>query len=410
MQPESPPKKTPLWDLHQELGARMAAFAGWDMPLRYGSEQAEHEWTRSAAGLFDVGHMAVVDVLGEAGAADTAGAADGSATPDGATATWLETLVPAGIAELAAGEMVYTMLTTPQGGVLDDLVVSHLGDRFRLVLNAGRAQVDLAHLQQHADTGSVQVSHREDLVVLALQGPLAADVLAELEQTGLGQAGTDQTSTTSALSFMQTTLCDAAQIANVSCTVSRSGYTGEDGFELTVPASSAAAVARALLADPNVAPIGLVARDSLRLEAGLCLWGNDLIEQTTPIEAGLRWSIPAHRRTADASYLGAAVIAQQIADKPERRRVGIAATGRRPIREGAELFLPDSTAANGATESIGYVTSGGVGPSVGRPVAMGYVRTDCAKPGTDLMAEVRDGKHAPCKVEKLPFVAHKYRR
>ena len=391
-----------MWELHQELGARMAPFAGWDMPLRYGSEQAEHEATRSAAGFFDVGHMAVLDVSGLAGSG-LAESGDSAAGVPGAAA-WLETLVPADIKELTAGQMLYTMLTTPKGGVIDDVVVSHLGDRLRLVLNASRSHVDLAHLRQHA-TNSVRVVHREDLVVLSLQGPLAADMLANLDID------------TESLQFMQTTTSSSAGalLAGAQCTISRSGYTGEDGFELTVSAADCERVARTLLADSNVAPVGLVARDSLRLEAGLCLWGNDLTEQTTPVEAGLRWSIPKHRRGADAGYPGAAVIAQQIAEGPARRRVGIAAIGRRPIRAGAALFLPrDSAAAQASTAQastaqVGTVTSGGVGPSAGRPVAMGYVRTDCAKPGTALEAEVRN-KREPCQVERLPFVAHKYRR
>ncbi|HCB37216.1 MAG TPA: glycine cleavage system aminomethyltransferase GcvT [Acidimicrobiaceae bacterium] len=372
-------KRTPLWALHAELGARMAPFAGWEMPLRYGSAVAEHAATRDSAGLFDVGHMGVVDIAG-----------------DGAAA-WLESLVPAGVAGLGAGEMAYTMLTTPDGGIVDDLVVSNLGDRLRVVLNAGRVDVDLAHLRAAA-VGDVDVAHRADLATLALQGPAAAGVLTSL---GADAAGT---------AFMH---ARSVALAGVPCDLSRSGYTGEDGFELIVAGDDAETVARALLADAAVSPVGLAARDSLRLEAGLCLYGSDLDETTTPVEAGLRWSIPKRRRGADAGYPGAAVIARQIADGPQRRRVGIAAAGRRPIRAGATLHAPDdagdagSAAADG--EPVGHVTSGGFGPTAGRPVAMGYVRAEHASPGTKLVAAER-GRREPCEVARLPFVPHRYRR
>ncbi len=403
----------------------MARFAGWEMPLRYGSELAEHKATRSAAGFFDVGHMAVVDVLASPSSANSQHNSFNSTVETSSAAiakAWLETLVPGDIKELAVGRMAYTMLTNTQGGIIDDLVVSHLGDRLRLVLNASRAEIDLAHLHQQAskpfpgknsvgkdsvDENSVDIVHREDLMVIALQGPLAADVLAKQD---IGTAGA------ASLTFMHTTV-PQKNIPPTSmpnglqagiCNISRSGYTGEDGFELIVSTDAAEDIARLLLADANVTPAGLVARDSLRLEAGLCLWGNDLDEQTTPVEAVLRWSIPTHRRGADGGYPGADVIARQIAEGPRRRRVGIVATGRRPIRDGADLFL-SSQAEAGDTVAIGHVTSGGIGHSAEQPIAMGYVRADCAKPGTALEADVR-GRREPCQVQRLPFVAHKYRR
>lgn len=394
---QTPLEQTPLWALHQELGGRMTPFAGWDMPVRYHSTIAEHEATRTSAGLFDIGHMAVVDVAALVNGAGDAGNANDAAA-------WLESLVPASISGLTVGQMAYTVLTTPDGGIIDDLVVSHMGDCLRVVLNASRTDADLSHLRSaaSASTGSgdsagsetvVTISPRTDLAMLALQGPAAVGVLSDL--------GVD----INGLTFMQRT---SSMLGGVECDISRSGYTGEDGFELTIPVEAAEAVARALLADPKVTPVGLAARDSLRLEAGLCLYGKDLDETTSPVEAGLRWSIPPNRRNADGGYPGADVIAQQIADGVSRRRVGIAAAGRRPIRDGATLYLADGTDVD-QNKAIGHVTSGGHGPSVGRPIAMGYVRADCAKPGTELTADVR-GRREPCKVERMPFVKHKYQR
>ena len=360
--------RTALYEIHRELGARMVPFAGFSMPLQYPQGPlAEHRHCRQLAGLFDVSHMGIVHVSG-----------DGAAQA-------LEGLVPAAVTTLAPGRQRYSLLTNDHGGIVDDLVVARLADRLSVVVNAARREVDLAHLR--AGLGAqVTVDLRSDLALLAVQGPAAVTVL-ERHDRDVGD-----------LVFMDVA---AIEVAGVPCTVSRSGYTGEDGFELAVPTAAAAEVFTMLLAEPEVEPAGLGARDSLRLEAGLCLYGNDLDETTTPVEAGLVWAIPQRRRS-QGGFPGAAVVQAQLRDGTERLRVGLTADGRRPVRAGAALRGPRGQAA-------GTVTSGGFGPTVGAPVAMAYVTPDLAVAGTGLVADVR-GHDVHCTVTDLPFFPHRYVR
>jgi aminomethyltransferase len=353
---------TPLHDLHVELGARMVEFAGWSMPVQFAGIIAEHTHTRAKASLFDVSHMGQVTISG----------------PDRVAA--LERLVPGDIAALAPGRQRYTMLTNDAGGIIDDLMVANGDDYLFLVVNAARRVVDLARLRDNVEG----VTGFADRALLALQGPAAAAVLARLAP------GVD------ALPFMGSGIFD---IDGVTANVNRSGYTGEDGFEISVPSASAVRVARRLLAEPGVTPAGLGARDTLRLEAGLCLWGHDIDETTTPIEAGLAWTIGKRRREA-GGYPGADVIARQLAEGPKRRLVGIKLDGRAPAREHTQI-----TDASGAP--IGTVTSGGYGPTIGGPIALGYVGAAHAQPGTSVGLTVR-GAALPGQVVKLPFVPHRY--
>ena len=303
----------------------------------------------------------------------------------------LEQLVPADIAGLASGRQRYTQFTNAQGGILDDLMVTRLGDDLLVVINAACKAADIAHMRAHlSDTCTLDVL--EDRALLALQGPLAGQVLA-----ALAPAVAD-------MLFMDVRALD---IAGAACVVSRSGYTGEDGFEISVPAAQAEALARTLLAQPGVAPIGLGARDSLRLEAGLCLYGADIDETTTPVEAALEWSIQKSRRAGGVragGFPGAEIILAQLSEGTARRRVGLLPEGRAPVRGGAGLFA-DATLAS----PVGKVTSGGFGPTVDAPVAMGYVSTALAQPGQAVAAELR-GRAVPCTVHALPFVPAGFRR
>ena len=362
--------RTALHQLHLDLGARMVPFAGHDMPIQYDGVVAEHEATRTSAGLFDVGHMGIVD-LHPTGSTDPAQA--------------LERLVPTSVTGIAPAKSRYTMLTNEAGGVIDDLIVTRLDGFLRVVVNASRRDVDLSHLREHLD-GVVELRVRDDLTLVALQGPRAVEVVRRHDPA------------VDALTFMTTA---QLAMAGTECTVSRSGYTGEDGVEIAVPANEAMRLATVLLEADEVTPAGLGARDTLRLEAGLCLYGNDLDETTTPIEADLAWSIQKRRRT-DGGFLGAEVILGQLRNGVTRTRVGIRAAGRRPIRDGAPLRT-----AEGA--DVGVVTSGGHGPTVKGPVAMGYVTPEVAAVGTELIAEVR-GKDEACVVAPLPFVSHNYHR
>jgi aminomethyltransferase len=361
-------RRTPLYDLHRELGARMVPFAGWDMPVQYpkGILQ-EHLWCRAEAGLFDVSHMGQLRIEG-------AGAA-----------TAMERLVPGNIEGLAPGSARYTVLTADDGGILDDLIVTQAGGYLFTVVNAGCRDQDLAHIRSHLEPGH-RVVELADRALLALQGPKAVAVLERLAPACAG------------LKFLQSAEMDVSGLA---CRVSRLGYTGEDGFEISVPAAHAAKLARTLLAAPEVEPIGLGARDSLRLEAGLCLYGHDIDTSTSPIEAGLQWTI-AKRRREQGGFPGASVIQAQLRDGPKRRLVGILPEGKAPAREHAEI-------QDSAGRRIGEVTSGGFGPTVGGPVAMGYVEAAHAAAGTPLALLVR-GKPLPAKVAGLPFVPHRYQR
>lgn len=364
----SEPRRTPLFDLHRELGGRMVPFAGWELPVQYPAGiLAEHQHCRTAAALFDVSHMGQVRLDGEGAAAA------------------LEGLVSADLQSLAPGRARYTQLTDEAGGIRDDLIVSNAGDHLFVVVNAGNRDADIAHFRAALEP-SIAVTELADRALLALQGPQAAAVLVRLAPPA------------AELRFMTTAPMDVAGIA---CRVSRLGYTGEDGFEISVPAAAAMAVARALLAEPEVAPAGLGARDSLRLEAGLPLHGHELDLTTTPVEAGLAFSI-GKRRREQGGFPGADIILGQLAQGPARRLVGIRPEGKAPAREGTAIQGSDGT-------PLGTVTSGGFGPTVGGPVAMGYVAATHAAPGTELVLVVR-GRPLPARVAALPFVPHRYHR
>lgn len=360
--------RTPLHALHVELGGRMVPFAGYDMPVQYPDGiMTEHLHCRSAAGLFDVSHMGQVRVTGK----DVRRA--------------VETLLPADLVNSEAGRMHYSFLLNDKGGILDDLMVTPFSDHVFMVLNAACKQSDIAQLRNGLPA-DCEVVEEDDKALLALQGPEAAAVLSELAPE------------VATMSFM--TMRDL-DIAGVPCRISRSGYTGEDGYEISVPGDQAEAFTRKLLADDRVKPIGLGARDSLRLEAGLCLYGHDIDETTTPIEAALTWAIAKSRR-AEGGFPGDSIILKQIAEKTPRRRVGLIGEGRAPVREGAELV-------DEAGEVVGTVTSGSYGPSAEAPVAMGYLPRALSEPGTEIKAVVR-GRERPMKVAKMPFVERRYYR
>lgn len=357
--------RTPLDALHRELGARMVGFAGYDMPVQYPlGILGEHKHTRDKAGLFDVSHMGQVRLGGD----DPVAA--------------MEALVPGDIAGLEAGAMRYSMFTNDRGGILDDLMITRGDDHLFVVVNAGCKEADIAHLR--ANLGAAAVEVLAERALLALQGPAAAAVLARHAPAA------------AELGFMSAAAMD---VAGAACFVSRSGYTGEDGFEISVAAGAAEGLARTLLAEAEVEAIGLGARDSLRLEAGLCLYGHDIDETTTPIEAGLTWTVGKSRRES-GGFPGAEVILGQIADGVARKRVGLQPEGRIVAREGAEIAASDGRV-------IGAVTSGGFGPTAEGPVAMGYVESGFNKAGSELALIVR-GKSHPAKVVKMPVVPHRY--
>jgi aminomethyltransferase len=371
-------KRTPLHELHVRRGACMVPFAGYAMPVRYADGiLKEHLHTRAAAGLFDVSHMGQIALRARSGKiADAARA--------------LETLVPGDMLGLAPGRQRYTLFTDVAGGVLDDLMVSHQGGRLMLVVNAARKDFDETHLRAHLSDACIV--EPLDRALVALQGPAAEAVLTKLARD------------VAAMPFMD---ARAVTLLGAACFVTRSGYTGEDGFEISVPTESAVALCEALLRDPAVAPIGLGARDSLRLEAGLCLYGSDLDETTTPVEAALEWTLAKVRRTGGAragGFPGADVIVAQLAHGASRRRVGVRPEGRAPVRAGAPLFAGESAPA-----PVGTVTSGGFGVSLNAPIAMGYVAREFAASGTRLFAEVR-GKRLAVTVAQMPFWPTRYRR
>ena len=367
-------EQTPLHALHVALGARMVPFAGYAMPVQFPPGiLKEHLHTRAHAGLFDVSHMGQAFLIG----------------PDHpTTAAALEALVPADILGLHPGQQRYTQLLNENGGIIDDLMVTRSADpgddgTLLLVVNASRKAVDYAHIAGQLPE-DVRLQPAPERALLALQGPQAAAVLEGLSETP------------PRLAFMTAA---AAKLGGIDCHVSRSGYTGADGFEISLAADKAEALARLLLAEEGVQPIGLGARDSLRLEAGLCLYGHDIDETTSPIEAGLAWSIQKRRR-AECGFPGSARIRRELSEGPSRRRVGIRPEGRAPAREGAEI-------AAVAGERIGTITSGGFGPSVSAPVAMGYVKARYAMPGTAVNLIVR-GKPLGGSIVSLPFVSHRY--
>lgn len=364
-------KKTPLYDLHLELGAKMVPFAGYSMPVQYpAGVLKEHNHTRAAAGLFDVSHMGQVLVKG--------------ANPAAA----MEALVPVDVIDLPVGKQRYALFTNDDGGILDDLMITNAGDHLYVVVNAACKEADIAHMRAHLRDCQLEVLDQHAL--LALQGPQAQAVMARLCPEA------------NQLLFMDSGLFT---INGLACRISRSGYTGEDGFEISVAASDADEMARIFLAAPEVEAIGLGARDSLRLEAGLCLYGHDIDTTTSPIEASLLWAISKARRpdgVRAGGYPGAAVVAEQIQQGVSRKRVGILPEGRAPVREGTRLV-------DVAGKQVGVVTSGGFGPSLGAPMAMAYVDAALAKLDTSLFAEVR-GKPLAVKVARMPFVAQRYFR
>ncbi len=368
MDDTNPTLKTVLYDLHVELGAKMVPFAGYDMPVQYPDGiLTEHLWSRSNAGLFDVSHMGQLVISGS----DVAAA--------------IETLIPGDIQALAAGEMRYSFLTDESGGIYDDLIVTRREEDLFVVVNAGCKTQDIDLLTTGL-AGKATVTELTDRALIALQGPKAAEVLARYNAD------------VAAMSFMTYRELD---IAGVPCFVTRSGYTGEDGYEISIPNTHAVELSRKLLAEEEVAPVGLGARDSLRLEAGLCLYGHDLTRETSPISAGLLWSI-SKRRREEGGFPGAEVIQAEIANKPKMRRVGILPEGRAPAREHTEI-------ADENGNVIGEVTSGGFSPSLQAPIAMGYVPRDFATAGTEINLLVR-GKARPAKVVKMPFVEQRYYR
>ncbi len=372
-------KHTPLRALHLSLGARMVPFAGYEMPVQYpDGVMKEHLHTRNAAGLFDVSHMGQVIVRPKSGKIEDAALA-------------LEKLVPVDVLGLGEGRQRYAIFTNAEGGILDDLMIANRGDHLFLVVNAACKDADFEHLQKGL-SDTCEVTMLEDRALIALQGPRAEAVLGELWAD------------VSAMRFMDVAEAD---LHDVTCIISRSGYTGEDGFEISIPTASAADVTQRLLEHPDVKPIGLGARDSLRLEAGLCLYGNDIDTTTTPVEGAIEWAMQKARRAGGAregGFPGAERILGQFADGASRRRVGLKPEGRAPVRGGANLFAD----TEGKT-LVGKVTSGGFGPTVDGPIAMGYVDTTHTDNGTTVYAEVR-GKYLPVAVAALPFVKQTYKR
>ena len=369
--------KTPLHDLHVRLGARMVPFAGYAMPVQYASGlMAEHRQCRESAALFDVSHMGQLRLVG----VDAAAA--------------LESLVPVDVLDLGVGKQRYAFFTNASGGLLDDLMVvrpepgAGFGDLF-LVVNAGCKAADIEHLQTH-------IGHRCHVVpmperaLLALQGPKAVDALARLHPA------------VASMSFMTG---GVFELNGARCLVTRSGYTGEDGFEISVPGEAAALLAEALLAQPEVKPAGLGARDTLRLEAGLCLYGHDIDATTTPVEAGLTWAMQKVRRPGGAragGYPGAAAVEKQLAGAAPRKRVGMVGLERVPVREGTLIF-------DAQGHKLGTVSSGTLAPSVNQCIAMAYLPIDHTQPQHEVYAEVR-GKRVPMRVVPMPFHPHRYKR
>ena len=360
--------RTPLYALHLELGGKMVPFAGYEMPVQYpAGVLKEHLHTRAHAGLFDVSHMGQVRLRG----------------PEAATA--LEALVPGDIQGINLGRVRYTLLLNAQGGILDDLMVTNAGDHLFLVVNAGCKHADIAHLRRELPA-KIAVEYLEDRALLALQGPAAAAVLARFIPSAVR------------MPFMSYA---EAQFLDIPVLITRSGYTGEDGYEISVSNHQAESLARSLLAEPEVEPIGLGARDSLRLEAGLSLYGHEIDESTTPVEANLVWTL-GKRRRAEGGFPGYDIIRNQLDNGVSRRRVGIRPEGKAPARDGTEIV--DSSG-----RKIGLITSGGFGPTVNAPVAMGYVEAAFAAPGTLITLRVR-GKALPARIVELPFVKQNYFR
>ena len=361
--------KTPLFDMHVEMGGKMVPFAGYAMPVQYPlGVLGEHNHTRTAAGLFDVSHMGQVIIEG----------------PD--ADKWIETLVPGNIIDLKENHIRYSMFTNEQGGILDDLMITKRENDLFIVVNAGCRTEDIAHMRAHMPDG-LTLTELADRALVALQGPMAAEVLARFAP------GADEMDF---MTYQQVSICGAK------CFISRSGYTGEDGHEISIPGDQAEEVCRALLGEEEVEAIGLGARDSLRLEAGLCLYGHDLTTDITPVEGSLQWSI-GKRRREEGGFPGDKVILAQIANKDyARKRVGILPTGRAPAREGTVIL-------DGDGREIGVITSGGYGPTFGGPLAMGYINLEFSAIDTEIFLSVR-GKQLPARVATMPFVPKRFYR
>ena len=369
--------RTPLHGLHEKLGAKMVPFAGYDMPVQYPlGVLKEHLHTRAKAGLFDVSHMGQVALRGRSYEA---------------VAQAVEAIVPVNVLGLSEGRQRYGFFTTPDAGISDDLMLANRGDHIFMVVNAGCKIDDIAYLRRQLEP-DVTVKEITNRALLALQGPAAEAVLAEHHPM------------VAEMEFMDV---ETVPLGGAECWVSRSGYTGEDGYEISVPVAVAEELARALLAHPDVEPVGLGARDSLRLEAGLCLYGHDIDTATSPVEAGLNWAMQKVRRAQGAragGFPGATRIMNELQTGAPRRRVGLLPEGRAPMREGVQLF-----ASPEAENTIGVITSGGFGPSLGRPVAMGYLPADMAAAGTQVFGEIR-GKRLPLNVTKMPFIPSNFKR
>jgi len=370
-------RKTPLYDLHRDLRAKLTEFAGYEMPVQYGlGILGEHQHTRAKAGLFDVSHMGQVILRGR------------SYTE---TALALEKLLPTDVLGLEVGRQRYGLLTTNSGGILDDLMFSNRGDHIFIVLNAACKNSDIKHLKSLLEP-EILVEEVLNRALIALQGPASETVLGELNPQVKN------------MKFMDV---ETLLVSGVECWISRSGYTGEDGFEISIPAADAELVTRSILSNENVEFIGLGARDSLRLEAGLCLYGHDINQATTPVEASLTWAIQKVRRANGeraGGFIGSKIILKQLDEGTERKRVGFLPQTRAPMREGVEVFETERS-----KDTIGIITSGGYGPTVGHPVAMGYIDSKYAQNKNNLFGELR-GKRVPVKVSKIPFVPLNFKR
>ena len=370
-------KRTPLYELHCELGAKLTEFAGYEMPVQYSlGILGEHQHTRTKAGLFDVSHMGQIILRG-------------SSYKEIALA--LERAIPMDVLGLKEGRQRYGFLTTDGGGILDDLMFSNREDHIFVVLNAACKDSDIVHLRTLLEP-EISIEVIENRALIALQGPASETVLSEFN------------SQISAMKFMD---IETLSIAGAECWISRSGYTGEDGFEISIPSSAAEAITRSILSKQEVEFVGLGARDSLRLEAGLCLYGHDIDEETTPVEASLTWAIQKARRTNGErakGFLGDEIITQQLDMGTYRKRVGFLPQTRAPMREGVEIYETESS-----KEVIGKITSGGYGPTVGYPVAMGYINSEYVDSNDNLFGELR-GKRVPVKIAKLPFVPLNFKR
>ena len=370
-------RKTPLFDLHRDLGAKMTEFAGYEMPVQYGlGILGEHQHTRAKAGLFDVSHMGQVILRGRSYQE---------------TALALEKLLPMDVLGLEVGRQRYGFLTTNTGGILDDLMFSNRGDHIFVVLNAACKDSDIKHLKSLLEP-EILVEEIANRALIALQGPASETVLSELNPQIKN------------MKFMDV---ETLLISGVECWISRSGYTGEDGFEISIPATEVESVTRSILSNQDVEFIGLGARDSLRLEAGLCLYGHDIDQSTTPVEASLTWAIQKVRRANGeraGGFIGSKIILKQLDEGTERKRVGFLPQTRAPMREGVEVFETERS-----KDTIGIITSGGYGPTVGHPVAMGYIDSKYAQNKNNLFGELR-GKRVPIKVSKIPFVPLNFKR